>query len=144
MSGGCFRVVDLGKYSMETIEDDDSYKQDKMYIPTRNILQIHRYDNYESYAYENDECNGGGAALIQKLFETESIYPLYEIIVKDEDDCYLVHPSEREHMERYLAGTDNPLYDLVNELRYNPNLAFGSEVRAAKQDFESETKKRKK
>lgn len=52
---------------------------------------------------------------------------------------YIVHPCEKEHMERYLAGTDDPMYDFVHELRYNPDSAFGRE----RQEAESHFKKHK-
>ena len=50
----------------------------------------------------------------------------------------IVHPDERERMERILAGTDNPIHDLVHELRYNPNITtqLGGERREAKEDLE--------
>lgn len=50
----------------------------------------------------------------------------------------IVHPDERERMERILGGTDNPIYDLVHELRYNPNITnqLGGERREAKEDLE--------
>jgi hypothetical protein len=64
----------------------------------------------------------------------------------DDTDMYwcIVHPEESERMERILNGTDNPLYDLVHELRYNPNISskIGSERQEAQQDFE-QAKKRK-
>lgn len=127
---GCFRVVDLEKHLNGAFR-----REGHVYIPIRNILKIHRYEDSKQFAK-------GREAVVKEMFETESIYPLYRIIVSERGkEFYLVHPSEREHMERYLAGTDNPLYDLVNELRYNPNLAFGSEVRAAEQNFEFEIKK---
>jgi hypothetical protein len=49
----------------------------------------------------------------------------------------VAHPDERERMERILNGTDNPLYDFVHELRYNPNIAtqLSTERREAKDNF---------
>jgi len=47
---------------------------------------------------------------------------------------YIVHSSEHEHMERYLAGTDDALYDYVNLLKYMPRLE-GSEFLGAERDF---------
>jgi len=47
--------------------------------------------------------------------------------------AFLVVASENERMERYLAGTDNPIHDLVHELRYNPNLP--TEVRKTAAHF---------
>lgn len=75
--------------------------------------------------------------------------PYYFVAVKpnaaDNKDGYkilwhLIHPDEREHMERILAGTDNPIYDLVHELRYNPRVGI-ADVAEAKADFESKKRK---
>lgn len=85
------------------------------------------------------------------------VFPLYEIIVQNnigermtegrdgfrkiyvpKTVTYIIHSSEREHMERYLAGTDDPLYDYVHHLKYNP--ANGSEALAAREDFEMHQK----
>jgi hypothetical protein len=88
-----------------------------------------------------------------------TIFPLYMIVVKNKmriemerEDCdteyfvpklvnCFVASSEREHMERYLAGTDDPLYDYVHHLKYNP--ANGSEALAAQEDFEKAGKRQK-
>ncbi len=57
---------------------------------------------------------------------------------------YVVHPDERERMERILAGTDNPLYDLVHELRYNPAVgAVGRDVAEAREHFDGNKRSRK-
>lgn len=55
---------------------------------------------------------------------------------------YLLHPEEAEHMERFLAGTDDPIYDLVHELRYNPRITLDSDVQDAKQKFEQRKRAR--
>ena len=57
-----------------------------------------------------------------------SIYPMYIITNNVLPKFYLVHPEESEHMERYLAGTDDPMYDLVHELRYHPSFKMGSDI----------------
>jgi hypothetical protein len=54
---------------------------------------------------------------------------------------YIVHPDEREHMERFLAGTDDALYDYVHHLKYDP--LHGTEVQAAKQEYEALAKRQK-
>jgi len=59
----------------------------------------------------------------------------YQMLDKSIPGWYVVHPDENERMERILAGTNNPLYDLVHELRYNPAIAVGREVETAKNDF---------
>jgi hypothetical protein len=57
---------------------------------------------------------------------------------------WIVHPDERERMQRILNGTDNPLYDLVHELRYNPNMpsCLSTDRQEAEERFE-QAKKRK-
>lgn len=57
---------------------------------------------------------------------------------------YVVHPDENERMERILNGTDNPLYDLVHELRYNPAMPAGlsAERKEAQERFEENTAKK--
>ena len=70
---------------------------------------------------------------------TPELFPCYVVTTKKGQDwTYLIHPDEKEHMERYLAGTDDPMYDLVHELRYNPQFSVVNET---KESFE--TKKRK-
>jgi succinate dehydrogenase flavin-adding protein (antitoxin of CptAB toxin-antitoxin module) len=66
-------------------------------------------------------------------------FPLYLAHFSDKKEYYL-HPDEKEHIERFLAGTDNPLYDLVHELRYNPKFALDKDV----QEAQERDKKRRK
>jgi hypothetical protein len=66
-------------------------------------------------------------------------FPIYVALV-DNDWCY-IHPDEKDHVERFMAGTDNPLYDLVHELRFNPQYGLDTEVQRAK--VEQMEKKRK-
>lgn len=56
----------------------------------------------------------------------------------------IAHPDEKERMERILNGTNNPLYDLVHELRYNPAIParLSVERREAKEDFEQKKRQR--
>jgi hypothetical protein len=77
------------------------------------------------------------------IFRTP-VNPLDQDFKEKEAKWYIVHPDERERMGRVLNGTDNPLYDLVHELRYNPNISsrLGAEREEAQQDFE-QVKKRK-
>jgi hypothetical protein len=59
---------------------------------------------------------------------------LYIITTRNQDE-FVVDPSENEHMERFLAGTDDPLYDLVHELRYNPHFRLDAEIQSAENHF---------
>jgi hypothetical protein len=63
--------------------------------------------------------------------------PMYIIYVKKENKPYIVHPDEKEHMERFISGTDDPLYDLVHELRYNPNLRLGMDCESLNKKYKS-------
>lgn len=99
---------------------------------------------------------------IHKLADSESnkncaytnVLPLYiitcKIHIKHYDKYlniipylqYVVDPNENDHMERVLKGTDDSIYDLVEELRYNPTI--GLQVKKAKERFEKNAKKQKK
>lgn len=84
-----------------------------------------------------------------------SIFPLYEITVQNNIEkaydnkenvyirpklaTYVLDKSEHEHMERYLAGTDDALYDLVHLLRYMPS---NPEVINAGNNFDEVQRKR--
>lgn len=46
----------------------------------------------------------------------------------------LIAVNQGARMERYLAGNDNPIHDLVEELRYNPAF-IGEPVRKAAKSF---------
>ena len=65
--------------------------------------------------------------------------PIYVIRVKDHDSLtpshvvYIVHKDENERMERYLDGTSGAMWDLVNELRYNP--VIGIYPKVAEKEF---------
>lgn len=87
-----------------------------------------------------------------KAEKFEDCFPLYFIITDNVLGVYpqqidtltyqgsiwcLVHPDERVRMERYLSGTDNPIHDLVHELRFHPAFAMSRDVVDAKQDFEN-------
>jgi len=71
----------------------------------------------------------------------EYLFPLYEITVADKlfrhggEKCmrFIVHPSEKERMERIQEGTNNPMWDLVQVLRYTPG--FGTDFVKARSDF---------
>jgi hypothetical protein len=100
-------------------------------------------DEVEGYADTsmNPKCQG-----------MERIYPLYEVRVKNLFPevyyekvlpvcSYYLHPCEHEHMERFLAGTDDPLYDFVHELRYNPRaMPVSPELEMAREDFQKKRK----
>ena len=45
---------------------------------------------------------------------------------------YFVDPSENEHMERFIAGTDDAMYDYVELLKYMPRIE-GSEMKKAEE-----------
>lgn len=74
--------------------------------------------------------------------QTSHVFPGSHITKSEEGIWCIVHPTERERMERYLNGTANPMYDLVHELRYNPGvLGVGAEKKEAQNDFHNNIKK---
>lgn len=68
-------------------------------------------------------------------FHLPKSFPFYLAIPLSEPGVvYTIDSSEHEHLERYLAGTDDPLYDFVHEIRYNPAWV-GGEVKKAQAHF---------
>ena len=128
---------------------------------TKEMFQIWHKQMCSDHLYNDDqECPCGldkEKNVEEDCLFVKEMFPLYEVVVENKmrltvcgdkttfkTFTYLLDPSEREHMERYLAGTDDPMYDFVHELRYNPNRAFPAspELEKVKSDFEN-NKKRK-
>lgn len=130
------------------------------FIPMSSIFQVRRIDDKDQLSvFEQqrgtDNSKQKGSTWLEKIERfsnyPEEVYPIYCVYVKDTTVVYpreitgqlmvnqgiwaVVHWEERERMERYLAGTHNPLYDLVHELRYNPVVGVAPEKEAAKVDF---------
>lgn len=88
--------------------------------------------------------------------DTSFAFPVYELVVENFHETqfldnvlitpktckYLLHPREREHMERFLAGTDDAMYDFVHALQYLPPSGVGEVARAAAR-FEQNSKRQK-
>lgn len=133
---GCFQVSYF--LARGYIHNELEYNLSDTYIPKKLILCIKRFNNEEEFKK------------VYKHHIKEKLFPLYVITVKNKNVLreyeshtsfkipktviYIVHPSEHEHMERYLAGTDDALYDYVNLLKYMPRIE-GSEFSAAEKDF---------
>ncbi len=80
--------------------------------------------------FESEKDLDGRVCAYYSKNPTNITFPLYVGIDTDAkpkswDTIYLIHPSENEHMERFLAGTANPMYDFVFELRNNPFFHVG-------------------
>jgi len=139
----------------EDIENGYGYDDGKRFIPVHMITCV------DSYAFPMEMSESGSLKGwkdvikwvygdtrectcddIQKCQCIPDFFPSYVILTRkdsyEESRMYLVHPDEKEHMERYLAGTDDPLYDLVHELRFNPQFCV---VKETGEQFE--TKKQK-
>ena len=95
------------------------------HVAGKYILEVIKYDTVKEY---NDLSEGSC-----KLKEDGSRTCVYELVAKNKVKLmnvisghsnkrvhYILHPSEHEHIERCLAGTDDPMYDFVHELRFNP------------------------
>jgi hypothetical protein len=97
------------------------------YIPTKSILAVDYYETVGDWMADvTCECTD-----IERKHEIMASlallppFPLYRVMAKNKGGQtktfhYILDPSEHEHMERYLAGTDDPMYDFVHELRHNP------------------------
>lgn len=53
----------------------------------------------------------------------------------------LVAEKESERMERYVAGLDSPIHDLIEVLRYHPDAALSPTLKRVAKDFAEKTTK---
>ena len=103
------------------------------FIPSKYIVGVQMYTNVEErikFCTDDVEERRPFYALlpyphyivrVKNLFREFVDYMSYRAKYTAPETCdYLLDPSEHEHMERYLAGTDDPMYDFVHELRHNP------------------------
>lgn len=142
------------------------------FIPMNKASHVRRVDNVEQLT-QFRVLRGAGAmktienwneliitCVHQHLPKDEfSDFPSYFVYLKDSDIVYppdftevdeqkqgvwcLLHPCERERMERHLNGTDSPIYDLVHELRYNPHVGVDPEKSEAAAHFLEEKRQKK-
>lgn len=122
---GFFRVSHFVKFTQGGDEFAlEEFVPKGTYVPGKYIFEVIKYDTVKEYNdLSEDAC---------KLKE-DGRDCVYELVAKNKVKLinvinghaakhihYILDPSEHEHIERCLAGTDNPMYDFVYELRYNP------------------------
>lgn len=153
MSKGSFKVIgEVGTNTCRLYE-----KEHDRYIPKHKIDMVDKDPVYFSEMNYSDEdadafhygLNQRGLLNCKIVHDISDRNPnngyfsrdicidklgLYIITTKKYGD-FVVDPCEKEHVERFLAGTDDPLYDLVHELRYNPNTRLGKDVQEAESHF---------
>jgi hypothetical protein len=125
------------------------------WISVKSITHIEKYDTCDLYEEcgadcwddltrcVKCECKDGNCHVNNTYTCINNTFPIYCVSVGKVE--YIVDPSENEKLERILEGTDNPMYEFVHELRYNPNSFMkGRELQEAKEDFEDQKKKRSK
>lgn len=96
------------------------------YLPKSQIKMINKIENNASASNFVDTFTN---------FHLPKSFPFYLAIPLSEPGVvYTIDSSEHEHLERYLAGTDDPLYDFVHEIRYNPAWV-GGDVKKAQAHF---------
>ena len=141
MSKGCFKMMYIVRYAEgdSLIEPCPTHNRTQLYIPIKLVLSVDYYESATDWM-KNDTCQCQSDGLNEALCTSLKLlppFPLYKVTVKNKHmqsnqygrglrptkgkTCdYILDPSEHEHMERYLAGTDDPMYDFVHELRHNP------------------------
>jgi hypothetical protein len=141
MSGGFIRIFNK--------------ENEHVWLAIRLITKIKLYPTYDDYMkpkYKNTidplqstikcKCTAGNCIVNETLTCIRALFPIY--CVKTDGKEYLVEFSQYEKLERILEGTDNPMYDFVHELRYNPNSFMkGRELQEAEKDFEVNKKIKK-
>jgi hypothetical protein len=150
MSRGTFKVI-AKLISINHDNDSSSYmKGQYRYIPANIITMVEKDStHFEEMDYRNIEVlhdalieashlncpnnhdDNGQNIEYNNCLDKQGLY----IITITGNTTYVVDPSENEHMERFLAGTDDPIYDLVHELRYNPRIRLGEDVQEAESHF---------
>ena len=78
---------------------------------------------------EEEQCSCKEDQELSSCLRIQALFPVYLLVPHTNDAMYIAHPSEREHVERFIAGTDNPLYDYVHELRFGKALLEGEPLR---------------
>ncbi len=78
----------------------------------------------------------------------EHLFPLYALYGvnplngdSNHDGWLIVHPDERPRMQRIVNGTDNPIIDLLHELRFNMAIDVAGEVDATKNEYNKRTRR---
>ena len=108
------------------------------------------YEKYKKLPSNGDTHNN----FCQSLCKSENfialikkVFPLYQIRTVNRNDIdsagncgkksslYLVHPDQKERMQRILDGTDSPLYDIIQIMQYHPG--WGSETSNASNHFQT-------
>lgn len=97
------------------------------------ISMIHSKLREDNVLQCNCKSNDSTMDSLKECLRTLHIYSL-----KTKNAYYGIHPCEKEHVERYLAGTDDPMYDFVHELRYHPDSLLGREKEAAEAHFKKQ------
>lgn len=125
------------------------YKNKDRYVSAGLVVQVEKHCDsiYDSYNLPIEELHKylveNNIHLCKRNVDTNDIDELEQCldalqlytIETAKDEIYIVHPCEYERMERFLAGTEDPMYDLVHELRYNPNIKLSSEIQEAESHF---------
>lgn len=101
------------------------------YLPQKIIYNDNGLDKFHYALNQRGILN---CKIVHDIKDCIDKLGLYIITAKKYGD-FIVDPCEKEHMERFLAGTDDPLYDLVHELRYNPSTRLGKDVQEAESHF---------
>lgn len=173
MSKGFFRVFASNVPESESRDTEFAcLYEKKFYIAKRLVKHVSVYPNIsefygggnfqnisdinieENIRHEVDDLfwhlkHGQCVCEDKQSLEFQCPIPIYELVASADDDdiediIYVAHHTEHENIERFLAGSDDPLFsELVHLLKYAPNFSLGEELRAAKEDFEQQAKKQK-
>ncbi len=119
----------------------------------KTLIELHNVLN-ECITDKEHMCDDTNAACAFTVLDNvpcnimKHLFPLYTILAHETSNndmkfigWFVVHPDERDRMERILAGTNDPIHDLVHELRYNPALALGADVSDARDNFNKRIRK---
>lgn len=85
------------------------------------------HDEVNDWAPVEDKCGVDNCAGLPGMCLLNKMAPFYEISVEKRNGVgtllqFMVHPDESERMQRIVAGTDNPMWDYVFQLQFNPDI----------------------
>jgi hypothetical protein len=83
------------------------------------------HSEVNDWAADGAKCGVENCAGLPGTCPLNAMAPFYEISVNGKGGAllqFMVHPEESERMQRIVAGTDNPMWDYVFQLQFNPDI----------------------
>lgn len=113
--------------------DQYAYRLREQYNKWGEGYPTELYSNLELLYYGEEfkcRCNTMGEYYHCKC-DLSDKFPLY-VVDFETKGCFFIHPDEREHMRRFIAGEDNPMYEISQLLKFNFDIGLDPDLQKAK------------